>query len=134
MGKSNSKLKPEVVEELTRKTYCIRALLRTVLVVSWIQQASRRSTSNSFPAATPPSSPASSSTCLTRTRMDALSLQSLFRPCRSPPGGLWTKSSDVSPKRITSVLVQQASTILRRSDVLREQLFLHCLTALQWTQ
>uniref|UniRef100_A0A671SWJ2 Uncharacterized protein n=1 Tax=Sinocyclocheilus anshuiensis TaxID=1608454 RepID=A0A671SWJ2_9TELE len=30
MGKSNSKLKPEVVEELTRKTYC-KCFLTTLL-------------------------------------------------------------------------------------------------------
>lgn len=32
MGKSNSKLKPEVVEELTRKTYC-KYFLTTLLKI-----------------------------------------------------------------------------------------------------
>uniref|UniRef100_A0A672NN01 Uncharacterized protein n=1 Tax=Sinocyclocheilus grahami TaxID=75366 RepID=A0A672NN01_SINGR len=63
MGKSNSKLKPEVVEELTRKTYC-KAMLR--LLPS--SPVSRRSTNSSSPLATPPSSPHLSSMFLMRTR------------------------------------------------------------------
>uniref|UniRef100_A0A0A6YY43 Neuronal calcium sensor 1 n=1 Tax=Mus musculus TaxID=10090 RepID=A0A0A6YY43_MOUSE len=82
MGKSNSKLKPEVVEELTRKTYCTRASLRTAPAGSWMPLASRRSTSSSSHLETPPSSPRLFSTSSTRTRMAGLSSPSSSRHCR----------------------------------------------------
>uniref|UniRef100_A0A8D2E276 Neuronal calcium sensor 1 n=1 Tax=Sciurus vulgaris TaxID=55149 RepID=A0A8D2E276_SCIVU len=82
MGKSNSKLKPEVVEELTRKTYCTRASSRTAPVGSWTPPASRRSTSSSSHSETPPSLLRSFSTSSTRTRMGASSSLSSSRRCR----------------------------------------------------
>uniref|UniRef100_A0A452H182 Uncharacterized protein n=1 Tax=Gopherus agassizii TaxID=38772 RepID=A0A452H182_9SAUR len=48
MGKSNSKLKPEVVEELTRKTYCKYSNPLTISVPASLPQLSRRPSPPSY--------------------------------------------------------------------------------------
>uniref|UniRef100_A0A803J577 Neuronal calcium sensor 1 n=1 Tax=Xenopus tropicalis TaxID=8364 RepID=A0A803J577_XENTR len=92
MGKSNSKLKPEVVEELTRKTYCIKGLLRTVPVGSSMPQAFRRFTSSSSRLETPPNLQHLSLMFSTRTKMVALNFPNSFKPCLSHPVGPWMRN------------------------------------------